>query len=878
MSTEKAGNLWGTYTLPEVSRSEREEMRESRPGNRVFPLAGRSERRKAGRGVNAFRTSGPPEAEERYLALLECAADGVVMVENGVHVYANLRFLDMFGFENQKEIAGKPLAALVHPEDLDRISAYIGRHLPGKGPAGARRRESGARVYEFRGIKKDGTVIYLEGSDTGIAFRGRAVAMCFVRDITHRKKTEEEIRRLNSDLQLKLQEGTARLESTHRLLEQEVAERKSAEVALRASEARYRAIVQDQSELVCRFLPDTMLTFVNDAFCRFFGSTRERLIGRSFVPLIFGKSEGDSDGFLPRTPMWSADTLLVRHDGQQRWLQWTGQAIRDSEGKPIEFQGVGRDITEAKLAEEERKTAETALRESEEKFRVLAENTAAGVVIYRNNRLLYTNPAMSKITGFTREELLRKTVLDTVHPDEREEALKWSRAAMRGETASTKVESKPVTKSGEERWVDATTGKVVIDNQPAFICTLIDVTERKNVENALRQRVGEIEKLYETSRVLLQHIELSKIYGKICSIGVRQFGFPMLWIGLLEKGSTRVRPAAFCSEGQGRLATDPLVDHNPVTRGPVIRAVASMQPSVTNSIRSDRSFTPWRKATLERGYRSFAAFPLIYDGEVFGVIAGYTPDEGHFTEDRLHLYQSFTNLAANAIANARLLSSLAEQRDEIRAMASRLAAVEESERKQLARELHDRVGQNLTALSINLNILGSQAPGDGPRDPRLDDCLSLLNDMTDSIRNVMGQLRPALLDEYGLLAALREYCNRFSRRFDIEVEVLGDGSGARLSPASEMAVFRIAQEALNNVAKHARARRAAVTITHDNDSVRMVVSDDGEGFVVNAKPAGGSRRGWGLTTMAERAESIGGFCCVESAPGHGTKVTVEVPK
>lgn len=854
-------------------------MGESKSGNRVLSLTGHPDHRKAGQ-----RTGAQPEAEERYLALLECAADGVVMVENGVHVYANLRFLDMFGFDSQKEIIGKPLAALVHPDDLDRISAYIGRHVSGRAADATRRRDARARVYEFRGIKKDGDVIYLEGSDTGIAFHGRAVAMCFVRDITDRKKAEEEILKRNSDLQLMLQEGTARLESTHRLLEQEVAERKSAEVALRASEARYRAIVQDQSELVCRFLPDTMLTFVNDAFCRFFGSTREKLIGRSFVPLIFGKAESETDraeraGFLPQTSTWSAETLLIRHDGQERWLQWTGQAIRDNEGKPIEFQGVGRDITEAKLAEEERRAAEVALRESESKFRVLAENTAAGVVIYRNNRLLYTNPAMSTITGFTREELSGMTVLDTIHPDEREEALRWSRAVMRGEAVWTKVESKPVTKSGETRWVDATTGKVVIDNQPAFICTLIDVTERKIIEDALRQRVRDIEKLYETSRVLLRHIELRKIYGKICRMGVKEFGFPMLWVGLLRKGSAGVWPEAFCSEGQGRLSTAALVDRNPVARGPVIHAAASMQPSVTNSIKSDRRFAPWRKATLERGYRSFAAFPLIYDEEVFGVMAGYSRDEGHFTEDRLHLYQSFANLAATAVANARLLSSLSEQRDEIRAMASRLADVEESERKQLARELHDRVGQNLTALSINLNILGTEASDRSPRDSRVDDCLSLLNDMTDSIRNVMGQLRPTLLDEYGLLAALREYCGRFSRRFGIEVEVLGDSSGVRPSPTSEMAVFRIAQEALNNVAKHAHARRIAVTLTHDNNgSLRMAVSDDGDGFVANEKPAIGSRRGWGLTTMAERAEAIGGSCSVESTPGRGTMVTVEVPK
>ena len=234
----------------------------------------------------------------------------------------------------------------------------------------------------------------------------------------------------------------------------------------------------------------------------------------------------DPAAFVPRTLTWSGETLVTRQDGQMRWLEWTGRAILDSGGKTVEFQGVGRDITEAKLAGQQRKATEAALRESEEKFRVLAENTAAGIVIYRNNRLLYTNPAMSSMTGYTREELAKMTVLDTVHPSLRDEAWRWSRAVARGERVSTKGESRTATKSGEDRWVDVTMGSVVIDNKPALIATLIDVTARKIVENALRQRVKDIGKLYETSRVLLQHIEMEKIYGEILSHRGRAIRFP----------------------------------------------------------------------------------------------------------------------------------------------------------------------------------------------------------------------------------------------------------------------------------------------------------------------------------------------------------------
>lgn len=846
-------------------------------GNQIIRLAdlkARAEGTSSRQKTRDFPAGQASEGEERYLSLIDCAADGIVLVENGIHVYVNRKFLDMFGYSDQEEIVGKPLSALIHPQDLDRISNYIGRDRKG---------ETGSQVYEFRGLRKNGTIFYLEGSDTGIAFRGRAVGMCFVRDITHRKEEEEAIRRLNFELEQLVLEGSAQLESTNRLLEKEIAERKSAEAALRASEARYRAIVQGQSELVCRFLPDTTLTFANDAFCRFFGMSQDDLVGRSFVPLMSGTAKDplrgvDMKRFVPRTLTWTAETATTRRDGQTRWLQWTGRAMRDSKGKAIEFQGVGRDITEAKLADEKRRVTEIALRESEEKFRVLAENTAAGIVIYRKNRLLYTNPAMSAMTGYTREELAEMTVLDTVHSDSREEARKWSRAVARGERVAMKGESKTISRNGEDRWVDVTVGKVLIDDEPAMIATLIDVTARKRMEIALRHRVDDIEKLYETSRNLLQHTKLERIYEEVCCIGVERFGLPMVWLGLIDEGRIRVRPVTFYCRRDGIPCSDPLVPETGfVAKGPVRRAVVSMQPAVANSIRADHRFEPWRKTTLERGYCAFAAFPLIYDRKVFGVIGCYGPNEDYFTDDRLHLYESFANLAAGAIADARLLDSLSRQRDEIRAMASRLAMVEESERKQLARELHDRVGQNLTALSINLNILRASAAS-GAEHTRVDDCLSLLNEMSDTIRNVMGQLRPSLLDEYGLFAALREDCNQFSKRYAIETEVQGDGAATGLPPQSEMSLFRIAQEALNNVVKHAHARKVVVTLKSDRGSVRMSVSDDGEGFEAECIGASGSRRGWGLTTMAERADAIGGFFRIESVPGRGTQVTVEVPQ
>ena len=217
-----------------------------------------------------------------------------------------------------------------------------------------------------------------------------------------------------------------------------------------------------------------------------------------------------------------------------------------------------------------------------------------------------------------------------------------------------------------------------------------------------------------------------------------------------------------------------------------------------------------------------------------------------------------------------------------------MAEVAEDERQQLARELHDQVGQNLTALGINLNIVRMQLPDEAaaPVHSRLDDSLSLVEQTAERIRDVMAYLRPPVLDDYGLVAALHWYGEQFAQRTDIAVAVEGQESAPRLSARVENALFRIAQEALTNVAKHAQATQVTVIVKADGGTLRLVVADDGVGFdpstTLRASPAHLAEpdgdRGWGLLTMTERAEAVGGRCRIESDPRQGTQVIVEVAR
>ena len=221
--------------------------------------------------------------------------------------------------------------------------------------------------------------------------------------------------------------------------------------------------------------------------------------------------------------------------------------------------------------------------------------------------------------------------------------------------------------------------------------------------------------------------------------------------------------------------------------------------------------------------------------------------------------------------------ALQRRTQELRTLTARLAEAEEAERRRMARELHDQVGQNLTALGINLNIVRSQI-GNGEAEAlgaRLDDSLAIVEQTTERIRDLMADLRPPVLDDYGLVAAVRWYCEQLSARTGIRCAVEGDEPDPRLPIATETALFRIAQEALTNVAKHAHASEVMVSVVAEPTVVRIVIADRGVGFDAMDPPAQG---GWGLLTMAERADAVRGECQIRSRPGQGTEVVVEVER
>lgn len=275
---------------------------------------------------------------------------------------------------------------------------------------------------------------------------------------------------------------------------------------------------------------------------------------------------------------------------------------------------------------------------------------------------------------------------------------------------------------------------------------------------------------------------------------------------------------------------------------------------------------------LERPFTATLGVPLLWGGQIRGVIAVIHYEEGRsFNKADEELLELFAGHAAIAIENARLLETSQAGEAEVRNLSTRLAEAEENERRRIARELHDQVGQSLSVLSINMNIMHSQVPEFLPGfKRRLDDSLMLIDQTTDHIRHLMSELRPAVLDDYGLKAALDWAVGSITKRTNLNLLVEGECN--RFPPRVEIALFRIAQEALGNITRHTHARNVKILLSQDGPDMSMSIADDGVGFDpsnINAT----ERSGWGLRLMAERAESIGASLKVESTPGIGTCIT-----
>jgi signal transduction histidine kinase len=265
--------------------------------------------------------------------------------------------------------------------------------------------------------------------------------------------------------------------------------------------------------------------------------------------------------------------------------------------------------------------------------------------------------------------------------------------------------------------------------------------------------------------------------------------------------------------------------------------------------------------------------PLKYEGKTIGaLIIGFNKPYEWLPTER-ELLRAIADRSALAVHRARMTEAVHEREARIAELSAHLLRVQEEERKRISRELHDETGQGLMVIRLYLSML-SEALKARSQKEKINETIAVVDRTVDGIRRIIGHLSPLTLQELGLFAALRKEARDLEATKGVKTRVAISDAVGRLSPDTETAIYRIVQEALHNISKHAKAQHASITMERENGFVRLFVEDDGVGIFPKSNFRGNS---FGLAGIKERVGMLGGEVRVISFKGKGTRIELTVP-
>jgi len=521
----------------------------------------------------------------------------------------------------------------------------------------------------------------------------------------------------------------------------------------------------------------------------------------------------------------------------------------------------------------EGKQAEAALRESEALKGAILESAMDGIItIDHEGRITEFNPAAEGMFGYLRAEVLDKELAEVIIPpalrERHRRGLARYLATGEAHVLGKRLEMPAIRADGTEFPVELAITCIRFEGPPIFTGYIRDITERRRAE-ATHQA------LYRASLHIQEPLELQERLQRLLQTAGEVLDVDRLNILLADSEDEWLQSVASLGAKEPlealRVPIGPAGGGLAMAYGTQQMIVWDGKERVPEELRLK---PPYDRIEAFRS-RVFAYVPLAADGRAIGVMGVDRKRSRRPLEpSTLTLLQHFAAQAAVAIQNARLFEQVRAKRQQLQALSQRLVEVQEAERRSIARELHDEIGQLLSGLKLVLET-GTTVPSKKFA-MRLDQARKLVNELMVRVRNLSLDLRPAMLDDLGLLSALLWHFERYTAQTKVDVVCKHSGlEGRRFPPDVETGAYRIVQEALTNVARHAGVSTVTVRLWTDEGVLHVQVEDKGRGFDPKADLGVGTSSG--LTGMRERALLLGGTLMIDTVFRSGTRLTAQLP-
>lgn len=658
------------------------------------------------------------------------------------------------------------------------------------------------------------------------------VGMC--RDITGHKRSDELLREAHDELEMRVLERTAELAKANTILQTEIVERKQADQALRESEARLAGILDIAREAIISVDQTQRIIIFNKGSEAIFGYAADEIMGQPLDLLIPDRfqpshhqhiiefAEGPTDA---RRMGERIELFGRRKNGAEFPAESSISRLRL--GDQTIFTVVLRDITE-------RKRVETALRESEQRYKKLVGSVTDYIytVHLENGQPTRTthSPNCVAVTGYTSQDYDTDPNLwfRMIYEADQNAVTEQTEALLRDDAVPA-LEHRIIHKDGSIRWVRNT--PVLRKDEHGQIRSydglIANITERKLAEEALRKSEGKYRRLMEQAS---DGIILANELGDILEANPRIFD--MLGYDRAELLALNIRDLIY---------------------------------------REDLADTSFGLEEVQTGRTVLIERRLCRkDGTLIPVETSATKLE----DGRLQaILRDITERKRAEAERERLFEEVKAGRERLQALSHRLVEVQEAERRHIARELHDETGQLLTGLKLTLEMSASFS-GEALQ-ANLDEAHSLISELITQVRELSLELRPAMLDDLGLVPTLLWHFERYTAQTQIQVNFKHSGLDGRFRSEVETTAYRIVQEALTNIARHAKVNVTTVRLWLEAEALNVQIEDEGAGFDPEAAQAAATSSG--LSGMAERAALLGGRLSIESRPRAGTRLTAQLP-